>query len=559
MRSRLCLCEVHNTRAGREGAHPSSRAAEHGGPVQLKGCGVIIRAEPLRRRNLLIAGLAAFGAVALPLRRSFAETGAGEPFDYEILCRRAQELAGQPHNDETVTLPDGLKGLGYDQYRDIRFVPERAIWRGARRFEVQLFHPGFLYDRPVRVSIVSGGEARPVAYRRELFSFGANRVEGDPPSDLGFAGFRLHYPLHRPGPMDEVIAFLGASYFRMLGRDQKYGLSARGLAIDTAQPRGEEFPRFREFWIEEPAADADAITVHALLDSPRCTGAYRFQLRPGTETVAEVHCALYPRADIEKLGLAPLTSMFFYGEGRSRRADDFRPEVHDSDGLQVATGAGEWIWRPLANPRALRVSSFAVENPRGFGLCQRDRRFENYQDLESLFHKRPSLWVEPIGAWGKGRVELVEIPSEEEINDNIVAYWVPEPPVRKGNPLTLSYRLVSFLDLAWLPPLGRVASTRIGSARTPGNAGMPREARHFVVDFDGGELPHLDAEEVVDADVSASTGKLLAPVVLKNAETGGWRVFFDFAPDGKPSDLRCRLRLRGAPLTETWTYLWTPA
>lgn len=514
----------------------------------------------LGRRHMLLLGLAATGAALLPFRGSLAQdTPSGEPFDFNTLCRRAKDLAEHPHQDDRASLPDGLKNLGYDQYRDLRFVPDQALWRGIRRFEVQFFHPGFLYDHPVRVNVVSNGAARPVPYRREMFTFGANKVAAELPADFGFAGFRLHYPLHRPGQMDEVIAFLGASYFRMLGRGQVYGLSARGLAIDTAQPRGEEFPRFREFWIEEPAPEADAITAYALLDSQSCTGAYRFAIRPGTETVVEVHATLYPRADIEKLGLAPLTSMFFYGEGGSRRVDDFRPEVHDSDGLQVATGTGEWLWRPLVNPRALRVSSFAAENPRGFGLCQRDRRFENYQDLESQFHKRPSLWVEPIGAWGKGRVELVEIPSDAEINDNIVVYWVPEQPVRKGVPLTVAYQLTSFLTLDRLPPLGRAVATRTGSSRTPGNAEAPRGARHFVLDFDGGDLAHLDAEEVVVADASASSGKLLPPVVLKNSETGGWRVFFDVVPDGgKACDLRCALRLRGAVLTETWTYLWTP-
>lgn len=512
---------------------------------------------------MLILGLAATGTALLPMRAGLAQglpaDAPDEPFDFDALCRRAQELAEHRHQDDQASLPEGLKNLGYDQYRDLRFVPDRALWRGTRRFEVQFFHLGFLYDRPVRVNMVSNGVAHPVPYQRDLFTFGANKVQAELPADFGFAGFRLHYPLHRPGLMDEVIAFLGASYFRMLGRGQVYGLSARGLAINTAQPRGEEFPRFREFWIEEPAPDADAITVHALLDSPSCTGAYRFAIRPGTETVAEVHCTLYPRADIEKLGLAPLTSMFFYGEGRSRRGDDFRPEVHDSDGLQVATGNGEWLWRPLVNPRALRVSSFAVENPRGFGLCQRDRRFESYQDLESLFHKRPSLWVEPIGAWGKGRVELVEIPSESEINDNVVAYWVLEQPVRKGAPLNMSYRLISTLNLDSSPPLARVVATREGSARTPGNALAHPEARHFVLDFEGGDLAHLDAEEPVQADASATTGKLQPPVVMKNTETGGWRVFFDVLPDGgKACDLRCALRLRGAALTETWTYLWTP-
>ena len=321
--------------------------------------------------------------------------------------------------------------------------------------------------------MVSGGQPAPVPYQPGMFDYGANNFGDKLPDDLGFAGFRIHYPLNRPDYFDELAVYLGASYFRILGRNQIYGASARGLAVDTAATSGEDFPRFREFWIEEPGADATRLTIYALLDSRSATGAYRFVLTPGTDTQAEVTASVYPRRDIGKLGMAPLTSMFFFGENRGRGFDDFRPEVHDSDGLQMETGQGEWIWRPLLNPKDLRVSSFTDENPRRFGLIQRDRDFLHYQDLESSYHRRPSYWVEPVGDWGKGRVELVEIPTDEEINDNIVAYWVPERAVRGGEGLDFSYRLRSVLDS---PETSAAGPRRLDQDRQLAGAGTLRPA-----------------------------------------------------------------------------------
>jgi glucans biosynthesis protein len=526
------------------------------------------------RRRFLITAAGAGAAGLLPAGSLLAqETPPPQPaqpatqpapappppqFGFEAVQQVARDLAKQGYSDDRAELPEPLRNLSYDQYRDIRFKPDQSLWRGQKLFQLQFFHVGFLYQQPVRINVISGGQPAPVPYQPGMFDYGANNFGDKLPDDLGFAGFRIHYPLNRPDYFDELAVYLGASYFRVLGRNQIYGASARGLAVDTAATSGEDFPRFREFWIEEPGADATRLTIYALLDSRSATGAYRFVLTPGTDTQAEVTASVYPRRDIGKLGMAPLTSMFFFGENRGRGFDDFRPEVHDSDGLQIETGQGEWIWRPLLNPKDLRVSSFTDENPRRFGLIQRDRNFLHYQDLESSYHRRPSYWVEPVGDWGKGRVELVEIPTDEEINDNIVAYWVPERAVRGGEGLDFSYRLRSVLDSPERPPLGRVVSTKIGSSRVPGRPDLPREGRHFVLDFEGGDISVLRAEQPVEAVVTTSSGELRQPIVQKNTETGGWRVFFDLMPENKPADLRCVLRMRGRPLTETWVYLWSP-
>jgi glucans biosynthesis protein len=561
------------------GVEPETSMSDSVSPYRRSPMHRSLLRPPLGRRRFLAAAGGLGVAGLLPAHAVFAADPAPQPgnapapapaptepppaFTFEDVKRRARELAGQDFRDERGRLPDALRNLSYDQYRDIRFRPDQAVWRGAKLFQIQLFHLGFLYDRPVRLNIVSNGQIQPLTSRADMFDYGKNDLAGKLPDDLGFAGFRLHFPLQRPDYFDEIATFLGASYFRVLGRNQQYGLSARGLAVDTAGPKGEDFPWFREFWIEEPGADAKQLTFYALLDSASAVGAYKFVLDPGTATTTDITASIQPRRDIEKLGVAPLTSMFFYGEDSTRRFDDFRPEVHDSDGLRLHTGHGEWIWRPLANPRDLRISSFSDENPKGFGLMQRDRAFSAYQDLEAHYERRPGYWIEPLGEWGKGRVELVEIPTDQEINDNIVAYWVPERPVRAGEGSDLSYRLHAVLDRPennpGRSPGGKVVATRLGSARTPGRPDMPEEARHFVLDFAGGDLGVLRPEQPVEAVVTASSGEVRPAIVHKNGETGGWRAFFDFLPAGsKPADLRCYLRLRGESLTESWVYLWSP-
>lgn len=349
----------------------------------------------LLSRSLPLLRLAAGLAACLAAGGSFA-------FGFDDVDRLAKAKAALPHVTAPLNLPPDLRGLSYDQYRDIRFKPDQAMWRAdGLPFELAFFHLGKHQTAPVRIhEVTSSGAVRHITFDPKTFDYGKNKVNPANWGDLGFAGFRVHYALNKPTYKDELVVFLGASYFRALGRDQHYGLSARGLAIDTAGGKGEEFPRFTEFWIERPASNATSLVVHALLESPRATGAYQFTLRPGESTVADVRSRLYLRAGVATLGIAPLTSMFQHGENQPR-AGEFRPEVHDSDGLMVATGEGEWLWRPLINPSKPLVTSFATRDPKGFGLMQRDRAFASYEDTEASYERRPSTWIEPKGAWGR--------------------------------------------------------------------------------------------------------------------------------------------------------------
>lgn len=481
---------------------------------------------------------------------------------FKRVTDKARSLAAETYSTPEGGLPDALKTLSYQQYREIRFNKEHAIWKDHSLFNVELFHLGFLYHEPVVVNEVVGENVITVRYDTAMFDYGKNAdLEQSLEPDLGFAGFRVHFPINRKDYNDEVIAFLGASYFRMVGAGQQYGISARGLAINTALASGEEFPRFKEFWLVRPGPSATSFTFYALLESESVTGAYCFILNPGPDTSLEVEARLFARRDVEKLGVAPLTSMYLHGENKVRFYDDFRPEVHDSDGLLTHTREDEWIWRPLTNGKDLQVSSLIDENPRGFGLVQRDRHFDHYLDVEAGYHKRPSYWVTPKASdWGKGAVQLVEIPSQEETNDNIAAFWVPDEQLKAGQERVFKYRIEVFGAGREAHKPAVVERTRIGWGAIPGSDRKPpKSVRQFVVDFSGGELKDLQKSQPVEAELSTSQGVVKDITVTRLPADHGWRVAFKLHPrEGQPADMRLYLTLRDRRLSETWNYVWHP-
>lgn len=479
---------------------------------------------------------------------------AAEPaFDFNTLRLRANTMASQPYVAPINRVPEWLLRLSYDEHRRIRFDETHSYWRSERLpFQLQFFHPGFVQNGTVQISEIKNGKAERIEFTRDLFSYD-RLTPGELPPTMGFAGFRMLYPMNKAN--DELGAFQGASYFRLLCRNTIYGLSARGLALNTAEEGPEEFPVFTEFWIEKPAPQAKSITIYALLDSVSVAGAYRFTITPGSTTVADVKTALFFRNTVKTVGVAPLTSMFWHGENTNAVTNDFRPEVHDSDGLMINSGNDEWLWRPLHNPGGARVAAFSDNNPRGFGLLQRDRNFENYQDLEAGYHLRPGAWVEPIGNWGKGAVRLVELSTPDETNDNIVAFWVPENPIVPGKPLELEYRLTWFVDQIH-PPTGYVVATRHGRTKT-----HEPDLERFFVDFAGPSISSIPADAAIESNVTVGAGaKLVHSSIQRNPYNNTWRAAFAIRPDGsnRPIELRCFLRNPKSALTETWTYLWQP-
>ncbi len=503
----------------------------------------------MQRRILLAGSIAA----ALAPRSAGAAGPAGPadaPFDAGTVKRMARERAAAAFKAADSKLPDQLTKLDYDAYRSIRFDPAQSLWRGAGLgFEAQFFHRGWLYPERVDVFEVIDGVVKPVVYRPAMFNFGGQAAP--PEGDLGFAGFRLQAPINKPDYYDEICVFLGASYFRAVGRNEGYGLSSRGLSLNTGDQGGEEFPAFRAFWLERPQRGTGSIVVHALLDSQSCAAAIRFTIRPGADTTMDMETTLYPRVDLTQMGVGTGTSMFFFDASNRAGIDDYRRAVHDSDGLMMLTGRGEEVWRQLANPHKLQVSAFGDTSPRGFGLVQRKRTLRQYEDLEAHYERRPSLWVEPIGDWGEGHVRLLEIPSKDEVHDNIVAFWRPKQPLAAKSEVNYTCRL-HWSDLPPVQsPLARFTATRSGAGTVAG-------ARLFVLDLEGEALKALAADVAPRFVVSADKGKILNPVAHAAPEIGGWRLAFELQPESADTvELRAQLLAGDTPLSETWLYRWT--
>ncbi len=522
----------------------------------------------MNRRELLQAGVSLcaaglplpLGLMALPAQAAaLRHVGPRKPFDYSWLKGEALTLSSRDYTPRSAELPAEIANLDWDAYQAIGYRADHRLWRDDDRyFEAAFFHLGLFFKSAVRIHDLVDGQAHEIAYDPQMFDYGNSGVRGRKlPKDLGFAGFRLVF---HTDPVRDVAAFLGASYFRAVGGQWQYGLSARGLAINCGMDQPEEFPDFVAFWLERPAPGSNRVTVYALLDSPSVAGAYRFDITPGDTLTMDIDAALYPRKPIERLGIAPLTSMFQTGENDRRKANDWRPEIHDSDGLSMWRGNDEWVWRPLSNPRQLRFNVFLDENPRGFGLLQRDRNFENYQDDGVFYDRRPSLWVEPRTPWGRGSVQLLELPTEDETFDNIVAFWRPETPPVAGQELLFSYRLHWAGIPPVRPPLARVVATRVGIG---GVIGRPRSyySRRFAVDFAGGDLPLLGEGSTVEAVITASRGRVEITSARPLHSIRGYRAMFDLVPPDASEqaiDLRLYLRVNGQPLTETWLYQWTP-
>jgi glucans biosynthesis protein len=489
----------------------------------------------------------------------------------DYVAKKAELRAHKPFRSPRLDLPDFLSKLTYDDYRQIQFRDDKALWKAeGLPFRVEFFHLGYLYQEPVHLNEFSSTHVQPVRFVPDFFDYRALRLPSEIPANTGYAGFRVNLNWNTPGApdkWDELGAFQGASYFRLLGQGQVYGISARGLALDCGElGRPEEFPIFTDWWLGKPQQGDHDLLLYAILDSVSCVGAYEFQITPGATTVAQVEAVLYFRetrdilaADPQRkslltIGLAPLTSMFWYGENSERKFDDYRPQVHDSDGLLMQLETGERVWRPLENDPVLRHQSYRASNIRGFGLLQRDRKFDDYQDLFHSYQDVPSVWVAPKDNWGEGQVHLVELSTQYEGLDNVVAFWNPAGKPAPLQPFRFGYTLYWTRETDITQSSNLVVSTRVGL--------NPRDQsqRQFVIDFD---LPLLKGnEEEPKAEVSCSTNAFLPLVqVFRNTDDKTWRVFVDMAPkagDHEPVDLKCTLKRSDGLSSETWSYRWSP-
>ena len=472
-------------------------------------------------------------------------------FSLETLLADAQKRAEKPYAPQRSAPPSGLDKLSPEQYRSIHFNSDAGIWRSEDvPFRLELLRARDAASAQaiaVTISTVEDGMARDLVATPAMFQIGPGVPQLGSKVTLPLSGFRIRSQINSKKIWDEFLVFQGASYFRAVAQRLLYGLSARGLAVNTAEPSGEEFPVFTHFWIERESPHADAIVIYALLESDSATGAYKFTVLPGPTTVMDAELTLFPRKDIRVAGIAPLTSMFLFDETNRGRLDDYRPEVHDSDGLMITSKSGEQIFRQLANPITLQVSSFTSEAPAGFGLVQRSRNPSDFQDFENQYERRPSVWVEPKGDWGPGGVELVEIPSGRESNDNIVAFWRPAKGFTAGHPAHYEYRITWLAEPGLPKGLGKVVATRSG-------ASLDGKRRVFILDFVG-------AGEKIDGlrlDIGASVGKISNASLTSNGTMHGFRASFEIDPnDAALIELRMRVMRGDKPITETWLYRWT--
>jgi glucans biosynthesis protein len=468
---------------------------------------------------------------------------------FQTVSTMAQDLSTKPYHHEPSALPKSFRSLGYDGYRKLRPRAEASIWRDEPGdFAILPLPRGYIFDDTIELNLVENGAIHPLTDGSSYVDF---EDFGSAPaaerSALGVSGWRALFPFGNDGKVDEAAVFQGGAYFRSLAKGLVYGASARALAIGTASRKGEEFPRLSKFWIFKPGAESNTLTVAALLDTDSATGAYLFTIQPGKSTVMGVRAVIYPRKEITEVGVGATSSMFLHSLADRGGVDDYRPEVHDSDGLAMLMGNGEMVWRPLTNPRDLQVSFFQDRHPRGFGLMQRERSPSAYDDLEARYERRPSVWVEPIGDWGAGHVMLVEIPTPNEYNDNIVAFWRPDEAWEPGTPQKLSYRLIWSGGAGPDTPVARLLATRSGA--TPNSP----QTRRFVIDF--ANAPGLGSAK---ADVWASAGEV-RDVHIETTDQGGRRVSFDLDPKGAPLiELRAALVDGGVQQSETWLFRWTP-
>lgn len=476
--------------------------------------------------------------------------GGGVSFAGDHVRNLAEKLAAADFAAPRAEVPAPFDALTPQQYRDIRLRPEAIVWRReGLGYQVRPLPMGWLYDAPVELWIVSGGEAQSLTADQGSFSFGKSIENAPKEAPFGFSGFRVSGVINRADAIDEFVSFQGASYFKAVGQNQRYGLSARGLAVETARPSGEEFPFFRSFWIERPKPGASQILIHALLDCPSVAGAYKFVVRPGRETTIDVEATLFPRRSLKHIGIAPLTSMYFFGTAQRRIGGDYRPAVHNSEGLAVINGSWEQLWRPLTNPKTLQTSAFVDKNLKGFGLIQRSRSFETFQDINARYDERPSAWIEPKGDWGTGFVELIEIPAREEIHDNIVAYWKPAQALEPGTGRRFDYRVTWGRGIPVVWSGAWVKQTRVGARG---------ERATFAVDFVGPSVGGL--EELPTAELAASAGATSKLVVERLPEAQGFRVRFELDAGGTELiELRLALRVAEKLISESWLYRWTRA
>jgi periplasmic glucans biosynthesis protein len=484
-----------------------------------------------------------------PVALALASIGDGQPFEFSKLQAVARILAQRPYQPPVNDLPAAFGNMPYDQYVTIRAQPQAVLWANENRgFTVEPLHRGYAFLPATQLFTIEDGVVRRVAFDSGKFDYG--RVTPPPVGlDLGFSGFRLAFGQERT---QLVSIFQGPSFYRALALGQNFGAIARGIILKPGDQKGEEVPQVRGYWLERPPQGADTLIINVLYDAESVTVAARMTVRPGEMTLIDHETSIFARQAIEHFGVGCVMASYLYAPQSRRQFDEVRPAVHEASGLQMVTGAGEAIYRPLSNPAVLQVSAFVDDNPKGFGLVQRDRDPAHFMDDDQRFERRPSVWVEPLGEWGPGTVQLLEIPSDSEVNDNVISYWRPRRGLAAGAEMTVGYRQY----WGWTPP-HRMPLAHVIRIRQ-GRVGQQGRRRRFVLDFHGDDLADAAIVAGLKPLVSATPGTIQNVRLSPFPEIRQARVSFDLDPGAEVlSELRLVLESGGRPVTETWLNRWT--
>jgi glucans biosynthesis protein len=521
----------------------------------------------LNRRDLLRLALggaavpAALAGPATPLEAqstATSSTGAAvgassEAFAAAKVADLARALAAEAHKPPTPSPLDALGSATPEEMAAVRYRPAELIWAADNlAFAIEPLHRSRNFPGEMEIYTVDGGTASRLAYDPARFDFG--KLKPPPASaQLGFTGFRV---LHRAGDgkLKAVASMLNASIVSAVAHNQVWGAISRPLTVRSGEQMAEEAPQIRAVWVEKPRPTATELIAHAVVDAPSLAAAVRFTLRTGEATVIDTECTIFTRKQVDHFGLTPIQATYLSGPLDWPLADDMRPAVYEATGVQMLTGNGEWLWRPITNRARLQISGFVDNDPQGFGLIQRDRSFSAFLDDENEWQRRPSIWIEPIGKWGPGEITLMEIPAASQNNKNIACYWRPKPPLAAGSEGTFAYRQF----WSWRPP-GRPDGAIVTISRIGRISGDTSEAKiRFLMQFEGGQLSDPAKAATIVPTIWSSAGKVSALRTYRTPRHGSMRVVFDLETGGQPLvELRVVLKHDAVSMSETWLYRWT--
>lgn len=486
-------------------------------------------------------------------------------FTFETLVSMARNSARCEYKERVTPLPKSLQNLDYSQYNLMRYNIDSDLWANDDLpFRVSFFPLGTtLYSLPVEIYEIDNETLiSKVPFSPKFFQYEdqVKFIKDQMPEDAGYAGFKLRYKPKGSSYPDEFAAFLGNSYFRIICDGSSYGLSNRGLAINTGVENvPEEFPAFEKFYLVKPSKGDESIIIYAFLNGRSVTGAYSFKITPGTEASVDVKSVLFLRNKVNLLCLAPITSMFWFTLGEPDNFYDYRPSVHNSEGLVLSDGKND-IYEPLTNYPFHKMinDDISCDSLRYFGLVQRDREYNRYMDPGVKYHLNPNCLIVPQNNWREGSLRLFVLPTLTEWMDNINLFWIPKTLPEPMEPINFDYKILYSLKEP-KNTLSFVKYTNLGQDL------INCKNTIFALSFaDKDAIIEKSKDIKIDLQVPSDVIIASPPSIEKIIFNDTWRVLFTLtihkklAYEDKPFIIKCTLKDNGKSISEEWYFLWYP-